>query len=328
MTNPWTYHGGRLDAARRHFGGGDADWIDLSTGINPNPWPIEGAGAIDWASLPDEAALADLEARAGRYFGVDAGHVCALPGTEIGLRMLADMLPGAVRYATPCYRTHGDIYPEGRAFSLDAAAGGEGEILLFANPNNPDGRLLTPRQIDRMLARVEASDGWLVIDEAFADVHPGFSLADRIGDGRRLLIFRSFGKFFGLAGARLGFLLGPGDIVARYRARLGSWPVSAAALAIGRAAYADAAWIDATRGMLDMQAMALDAVLQRHGLTPIGACPLFRLVACADAAALFDRLARAAILTRPFTDQPHWLRFGLPGDAAALDMLDRALADG
>ncbi|MFC3444103.1 threonine-phosphate decarboxylase [Sphingobium rhizovicinum] len=328
MTSPWTYHGGRLDAARRHYGGGDADWIDLSTGINPNPWPVERAGGIDWASLPGEGALADLEGAAGRYFGVAADHVCALPGTEIGLRMLADMLPGAARYATPCYRTHGDIYPAGRAIALDEEAGGEGETMLLANPNNPDGRLLTPAELNAMLARVEATGGWLVVDEAFVDIHPGFSLADRIGEGRRLLIFRSFGKFFGLAGVRLGFLLGPQEIVARYRVRLGSWPVSAAALAIGRAAYADAAWIDATRKALVAQGAGLDALLRRHGLEPAGACPLFRLVACDDAAALFDRLARAAILTRPFADQPHWLRFGLPADGAALDRLDRALTHG
>lgn len=327
MTRPWTYHGGRLDTARLHYGG-DADWIDLSTGINPDPWPVDRAGPIDWASLPDEAARVDLEASAGRYFGVDAAHVCALPGTEIGLRMLADMLPGAARYATPCYRTHGDIYPAGRPVSLGEGAAGEGEILLLANPNNPDGRLLTPAQLETMLAHVEAANGWLVIDEAFVDVHPGFSLASRIGEGRRLLIFRSFGKFFGLAGVRLGFLLGLSEIVTRFRTRLGSWPVSAAALAIGRAAYADTAWIDATRPKVDAQAATLDALLRRHGLEPTGACPLFRLVACADAAALFDRLARAAILTRPFADQPHWLRFGLPKDATEMDRLDRALADG
>lgn len=311
----WTWHGGGLRAAREHFGTGDEPWLDLSTGINPNPWPgVEGL-AIDWQRLPDEADLRRLECAAAAHFGADADHVCALPGTEIGLRLAGDVLPGPARYLAPSYRTHGDMF--GGAEPVTWSDAGDA-TLIVANPNNPDGSTVAPEHL-------LAQQGWLVIDEAFADHAPELSLADAVSDERRLVIFRSFGKFFGLAGLRLGFVLGPCAVVARFRARLGAWPVSAGAIAIGAAAYADRAWIEASRIELSRQAAALDAVLERHGLSPRGDCPLFRLVETDQAEALFERLARRAILTRPFDYDPRWLRLGLPGCEADLARLDAAL---
>ena len=187
---------------------------------------------------------------------------------------------------------------------------------------------MAPAILDTLLDQRAASPHWLMIDEAFADADPGLSMAARVRDDRRLLVFRSFGKFFGLAGVRLGFVLGPSDALAQLRSRLGSWPVSSAALAIGAAAYADTRWIAATRERLDGEAAALDVVLRRHGLAPQGTCPLFRLVVVADAHRLFERLARQAILTRPFEYQPTWLRIGLPGSPDALARLDAALDRG
>ncbi|MCW1427482.1 threonine-phosphate decarboxylase [Novosphingobium sp. JCM 18896] len=311
----WTWHGGGLAAARAHFGEGDAPWLDLSTGINPNPWPVPADLAIDWQALPDEAGLAALERAAADHFGADPQHVCALPGTEIGLRMAGDVLPGPAVHLAPTYRTHGDMFGGSRPVTL-AEAGDE--TLIVANPRNPDGATYAA---DDLLAH----RGWLVIDEAFADGSPELSLADRVADDRRLVIFRSFGKFFGLAGLRLGFVIAPRAVIARFRARLGAWPVAAAGIAIGTAAYRDDAWITASRADLPCRAAALDTVLARHGLAARGNCPLFRLVETDQAEALFERLARRAILTRPFDYDPRWLRLGLPGNDADLARLDTAL---
>jgi cobalamin biosynthetic protein CobC len=327
VTTPWTFHGGRLAEARARYGDGDQPWLDLSTGINPNPWPGAARMAIDWRHLPDETALRDVEAAAAACFGIDPAHLCALPGTEIGLRLLPDVVEAPAACVTPAYRTHAELVPSRRALDPNALPWSSGSLIL-ANPNNPDGRLLQRDLLDEQLATGEASGKWLAIDEAFADALPGVSLAGRIGDGRRLVIFRSFGKFFGLAGVRLGFVLGPRTVIAGYRAKLGSWPLSSAALAIGAAAYRDRRWIASMRTTLPEQAASLDAVLVRHGFEPVGACPLFRLIGTADATAMFDRLARRAILTRPFDDDPRWLRIGLPGSAEALMRLDRALGDG
>lgn len=316
------FHGGRLADARARFGPGD--WVDLSTGINPHAWPGTGDLAIDWQALPDPRALADLEAAAAAFFGTDPAHVCAVPGTEIGLRMLGDILPGPAIHARPSYRTHGEMVPGSRPVALIELTGAEDATVIFANPNNPDGRIMPPATL---LGWMKARRDWLVVDEAFADTLPEISLAAHVDDVRRLIVFRSFGKFFGLAGVRLGFVLGPRAVIAQYRQRLGSWPLAAAALAIGTAAYRDAGWVAMMRTALRGQAAALDVVLARRGFTPVGACPLFRLIETADAAALFERLAAHAILTRPFDYNPHWLRLGLPADQAALDRLDRALAD-
>ncbi|WP_257547538.1 aminotransferase class I/II-fold pyridoxal phosphate-dependent enzyme [Sphingopyxis sp. DBS4] len=321
MTPDWTWHGGALEAAKRHFGTGDAPWLDLSTGINPHPWPGADTIAIDWRRLPEREALADLEAAAAAHFGVKARHVCAIPGSEVGLRLAGRIIGGAARHVAPAYRTHGEIFSGSAPIDRAEAPTCKGTMLL-ANPNNPDGSIIDIAMLDAMLAQ---RDGWLLIDEAFADCAPVTSIAHRISDDRRLLVFRSFGKFFGLAGVRLGFVLGPPLFLDELRTLLGAWPVSAAALAIGNAAYRDRDWIAAMREQLTREAAALDALLTRRNLSVIGDCPLFRLVEADDAGALFERLARAAILTRPFADQPRWLRLGLPGSAAALARLDAAL---
>ena len=322
MSEPWTWHGGGIEAAKREFGEGD--WIDLSTGINPQPWPGAAGIAFDWRRLPEPEHLARLERVAASHFGVDPRHVCAVPGSEIGLRLVGALIDGDTAHIAPGYRTHGEMISGSAETVWNEASSATGNLIL-ANPNNPDGRALAP---DALLASLERGAGWLLVDEAFADAGPALSVAASVADAQRLIVFRSFGKFFGLAGVRLGFVVAPTAIVAALRARLGAWPLSEAAIAIGAAAYADAEWIEATRRRLPREAAALDAMLARHGYRAVGACPLFRLIDADDGRALFERLARRAILTRPFAGQPRWLRLGLPADAAALARLDAALGDG
>lgn len=327
MTNRWTWHGGGLSAARAQFGEAAEPWLDLSTGINPHPWAGADAIEIDWQRLPEEGDLHRLEAAAADYFGCDADHVCAVPGTEVGLRLTGDLLKGPARHVVPTYRTHGEMMAGSLPTSLSDLDQADGSALILANPNNPDGRLLDCDALLDLLER-RGPAGWLVVDEAFADCHPDHSLADEVDDRRRLLVFRSFGKFFGLAGLRLGFMLGPRAIIAALRQRLGAWPVSAAAIAIGTAAYRDTGWIVRMRQQLRREADQLDAVLTELGYQPQGASPLFRLIECSPAMPLFERLARQGILTRPFDQNPTWLRIGLPGSAAERLRLQSALRDG
>jgi cobalamin biosynthetic protein CobC len=326
----WTIHGGRLSDAAIAFPDAPSPWLDLSTGINPDPWPGTAGLAIDWQRLPNAAAIAALEAAAAWHFGAGEPDVLALPGTESGLRGLRGLpLPAPFRHVAPGYGTHGEALPGSRPIPADrlveeAALGG---TILCANPANPDGRLIAVDHLLEIAAILARSGGWLVIDEAFIDAHPDASILPRLSGDEPIIVLRSFGKFFGLAGVRLGFAVAPPAIIAPWRAAIGSWPVSAAAIAIGAAAYADADWIAATRKRLRACADALDAVLRRHGLEPQGASPLFRLVDC-DAARLFARLARRGILTRPFAYAPRWLRLGVPDRAEDLDRFDRALGDG
>ena len=314
---PFGGHGGRLDAARRAWPDAPEPWLDLSTGINPVPWPV-GTDAIDLRALPSPEALARLEAAAATHLGAPAEQVVALPGSELALRLLATLpLPPPHRFLAGygSYAAFGAV-----AASLDAVAGG---TLLLGNPNNPDGRVHAPERLLDAAAR----GTWLVVDEAFADAVPRASILPHLAPDARVVVLRSFGKFFGLAGVRLGFAVAPAEVAAALRRLLGSWPLSATAIAIGTAAYRDRAWVAASREALPRRAAAFDAMLARHGLTARGDCPLFRLVESDDASALFARLARAGILTRPFPDRPWWLRVGVPGDAAALARVEGALRD-
>ncbi len=323
MSAAWHWHGGALDAAKAHFGTGGQPWLDLSTGINPSPWPDADLMPIDWQRLPERSALEALEEAAADYFGLAPRHVCAVPGTEIGMRLIGGMIGGPARHVAPGYRTHGEMIagsvPVGWSEAMDTSG-----TLILANPNNPDGRRVHCDDLGKLLARRDG-DRWLLMDEAFADADPAGSMADAVRDERPLVIFRSFGKFFGLAGVRLGFVLGPEKLLTSLRQLLGAWPLSAAAVAIGTAAYRDRRWIADTRTQLRRAAAALDILLTRHGYRPMGECALFRLIETPDAAALFERLACQAILTRPFSGQPRWLRIGLPPHAAALDRLHAAL---
>lgn len=324
----WTFHGGCLAEAQAAYPDAPEPWIDLSTGINPHAWPGVASVAIGWRALPEERDLARLEAAAAAWFGVNAVNVCAVPGTEIGLRLVGRMMRGPALRVGPGYRTHAAMQPTAREIPAEALARASAANIILANPNNPDGHVVPAETLDGVLERLAGGRNWLIVDEAFADSMPEISLADRIADSRRLIIFRSFGKFFGLAGVRLGFVLAPRPLLARLRAVLGSWPVCSAALAIGTVAYRDLAWIEAMRLQLDQEAARLDKVLSHHGLTPRGACPLFRLVEVEDATRLFEKLARQGILTRPFDHAPGRVRIGLPGSVEALARLDQALGHG
>ncbi|MCE7795474.1 aminotransferase class I/II-fold pyridoxal phosphate-dependent enzyme [Sphingobium sufflavum] len=323
----FTWHGGGIEAARARFGDDGGTWIDMSTGINPDAWPVPDDLAVDWQRLPGQAALAALEAAAAAHFGIDAAHVCALPGSEVGLRLAGTILPGPAWHLGPSYRTHGEMFGGSAPVARAGWVGTDRGTVILANPNNPDGDILPRERLQAIMARREAQD-WLVVDEAFADPDPSVSVTGLVADDRPLLIFRSFGKFFGLAGVRLGFVLGPRTVIERFRKALGAWPVSAAAIAIGTAAYRDSRWIAQARERLHAKALALDILLRRVGHAPLGECPLFRLIETPDAAALFERLGRHAILTRPFEQQTHWLRLGLPGGAEEFARLEHALADG
>lgn len=325
------FHGGRIDVATRAFPHAPTPWLDLSTGLNPRPWPVPTTMAPDLHALPAVADLAALEAAAAAAFGTAPACIAALPGVEIGLRLLTTLgLPAPLRRVAPAYGSYRDALPTGVPIDADTLADQDlaGGTVLLGNPNNPDGHIHSPEPLLSLARRIGAKGGWLIVDEAFADVDPAISVLPHLAPDDRVLVFRSFGKFYGLAGVRLGFACGHPDMVERLRMLIGSWPVSSTALAIGTAAYRDHRWAMAARIDLRARAERLDALLARHGLAATGNCPLFRLVVSDDAPSLFDRLGRAGILTRPFEDRRDWLRFGLPGDDAAFDRLDRALTSG
>lgn len=331
-------HGGRLGVARAAFPGAPQPWIDLSTGINPYSYPAPASTHADRAQLPDPLRLAELERIAAQAFGVeDARRVVATPGTELALRLLPIAIGTThatlAAIATPTYSSHADAWRragasviEAKAHNLDPESPRPNAIVIV-NPNNPDGIVTTRARLLELHDALRANGGWLVVDEAFVDVDPTLSIGDLAGTPRapNLVALRSFGKFYGLAGVRLGFSIGGAPITERLRGVLGDWPLSADALAAGLAAYADTEWARDTRVMLSRESQRLDELLIQHGFTIVGGTSLFRLARHARAQEMFERFLRAGILTRPFAHDPSLLRFGLPGTVFGWRRLDGAL---
>ncbi len=323
-------HGGNLTWAIRCFGNHPEGWIDLSTGINPDPYPIPTLPAEAWTRLPDEAAEAVLCRAAAQYFGVgDPATVAMAPGSQAVIQMLPRLRPRArVAVLSPTYGEHARCWAAaGHAVAEigdHEADGARWEVIVATNPNNPDGRVLRPGRLLDLADRLAARGGWLVVDEAFADTDPAISIAAQAGRPG-LVVLRSFGKFFGLAGLRLGVALAAPDLATRVRAAFGPWAVSGPAIAIAGAAFADVAWIAATRAALAERSARLDNLLRSAGLTVIGGTALYRLADSPAAPALFERLGQFGILARPFAYRRSWLRFGLPPEGRAWERLAEAL---
>ena len=329
-------HGGDLAAARLLFPGAPEPFIDLSTGINPYPYPIPRLAPDLFTRLPEQAAFDRLASVAARAYGApSADCVVPAPGTQILLPQVAGLVrPGRAAVLGPTYAEH--IRAAARAGHrveevADLAGLRNVDLAVVVNPNNPDGRII-PREALLACARGPSAPGLLVVDEAFMDVGPaGMSLAQDIGrheDSGRLniVVLRSFGKFFGLAGLRLGFALADPPTAARLRAGLGPWAVAGPAIAIGVAALSDQSWAETTRARLAQAARRLDQVLTGAGLEIAGGTSLFRLAHTKAAPELFHHLGREGILVRRFAERAAWLRFGLPARAPDWQRLAAAMA--
>jgi cobalamin biosynthetic protein CobC len=318
-------HGGSLAEARRLFPRAPAPWLDLSTGINPVPYAVGAIPQDTFARLPEPADVAALERAAAAAYGVDDPHmVVAAPGTQALIALLPRLCPAPrVGVLGPTYAEHARAWAlAGAAVETvsDTSALTQFACAVLCNPNNPDGRRLAPAQV----LDLAASGRTLVVDEAFADFEPeSLSVAGAAAEG--LIVLRSFGKTYGLAGLRLGFAITSPARAAALRAALGPWAVSGPALAVGLRALADAPWRAAAAARLAADARALDAVLTGAGLRVAGGTALFRLAETAEADRVFSRLGAQGIYVRRFADRPHWLRFGQCPDDAALERLAAAL---
>lgn len=326
-------HGGNLVAARQRFPDAPTPWIDLSTGINPHAYPVGTVPGEAWQRLPEPAVLAEVEGLAARAYGAPASaHVVAAPGTQALIQLLSLVQPaGRVAVLGFGYQEHPAAWRAAGAAVLVSETMAEletADVAVVVNPNNPDGRLADPAVLARLAGRLAARGGLLVVDEAFMDVvDPALSLVPRL-PAEGAVVLRSFGKFFGLAGVRLGFAVTGEALARRLRATLGPWPVAGPALVVAGRALPDAAWQRAEVARLRAASARLDGLLSRAGLGLVGGTPLFRLADSPAAAAWFERLGRAGLLVRPFADRPGWLRFGLPGDEPAWERLAAALAFG
>jgi cobalamin biosynthetic protein CobC len=323
-------HGGDLLGAELRWGRPEQGWLDLSTGINPWPYPLPEIPAAAWQRLPGAAGELALRDAAARAWSVpDSALVVAAPGSQPLIQAVPRLLDQGRRTAVigPTYGEHARAWAAAGHDVRHAASPDDvddAEAVVAVNPNNPDGRIIAPEQLEHLADILSRRGGLLVVDEAFADTCPDLSLAGRPRPG--LVVLRSFGKFHGLAGLRLGFAVALPDVVARLAEMLGPWAVSGPALEVGRRALADRAWAEATRPRLAAASAALAEVLRSRGFQMVGGTTLFQLGRHPDAATLYDRLGRAGILVRAFAERPDLLRFGLPDGPDSLARLARVLA--
>jgi cobalamin biosynthetic protein CobC len=321
----WMAHGGMLDSACETYGIARDRWLDLSTGISANPYPLPELAREYWQRLPDSGLDTWLRESAARCYGVNGPHlVVPAPGTQSLIQWLPRLFPQqSVLVVSPTYDEHASAWHAAghsvQTGSLEELAGAR--IVVVVNPNNPDGRTVDPQRLAQL-----ARDRLVVVDEAFADVVPEVSVAGRVEAGN-LIVLRSVGKMFGLAGMRLGFALAGRELARRLREALGPWAVSGPAAAVGAVMLNDEAWIRGTRVRLKSAAGRLDGLLVRARLNVVGGTPLFRLIEHERAAALFEHLAAKGVLVRRFADHGRWLRFGIPGNDEDFERLGRTLSE-
>lgn len=309
-------HGGRLREAAAHFNIPLTDWLDLSTGINPNPWPVPALPASCWQRLPE--GNDGLEAAAASYYGNK--NLLPVAGSQAAIQLLPTLLPRAVvACISPIYSEHPHAWQRAghrlrflQNALLPRALAAATPYVLLCNPNNPTGDR-HPRAVAVDAAQqLKKRGGWLILDEAFIDPTPEESLTPLAGtdEAPNLIVFRSLGKFFGLAGARVGFLFAAPDLLARMADAMGPWAVAGPSRELARQALQDLGWQAATRAALSAAGQRLHDMLQDLG--EVRSTALFSTLTIHQSGECHEFLARRGILVRRFEQQP-LLRFGLPG---------------
>ncbi len=321
------HHGGQCRAAAMRYNIPLEDWIDLSTGINLNGWPVKDIPADLWQRLPeDDDELVEV---ACQYYG--APSLLPVAGSQAAIQALPRLRESSrVSILSPSYAEHAHAWqrtnhqvktvtPEEINDALP-----DTDVLVIINPNNPTGTVFSVEQLLDWHIQLAQHGGWLIVDEAFMDATPEQSIAsytNRPG----IIVLRSLGKFFGLAGTRVGFVCSDKTLLTQLDAVLGPWPISTASRWIAILALRDTVWQAQTHHNLAKESKRLLSLLSSHGIIPDGGCAFFQWVKMPHAVAIHESLARQGILTRLF-DAPQSLRFGLPGLEVEWDRLSEALA--
>lgn len=320
-------HGGQLQAAAQRYRIPAAAWIDLSTGINPNGWSVPSIPPECWQRLPESGD--ELLPAAQDYYRNTS--ILAVAGSQAALQTLPLMRSQAtVGVIHPAYAEHAyqwrkaghkvvRLNPDGIEECLPDV-----DVLVVVNPNNPTGHIFDPDLLLDWHAKLRRRQGWLVIDEAFVDSRPEFSLAGLpVREG--LIILRSIGKFFGLAGIRCGFAIGTMPLLQKLNEYLGPWTLNHPARYVAAQAYQDLCWQQHMCVTLPLQSQRLRELLSKYGLKPKGGTDLFQWLPSVHAESIHRQLAKQGILTRFFDDSDS-IRFGLPKNDIQFDALENALA--
>lgn len=320
-------HGGNLALASQQYNIPLADWLDLSTGINPNGWPVpEDLPNTIWSHLPIE--YDGLLTAAKAYYQCD--HLLAVAGSQAAIQALPRLRKHSrVGLLTPAYAEHAHAWKQAghTVIELNSSAINDAlpelDVLVIINPNNPTAELFSPSQLLTWHQQLAARGGWLLVDEAFMDATPEYSVLNK-QPLEGLIVLRSIGKFFGLAGLRVGFVLATATLLDELAKLLGPWPIAQASRYITKLALTDTDWQQQQRYVLSQSSQRLNELLARYDLSPTAGCALFQWVCSSRAEKCHQQLAQQGIFTRVFK-QPVSLRFGLPKTESDWQRLTQAL---
>ncbi|BDU23111.1 threonine-phosphate decarboxylase CobD [Dyella sp. GSA-30] len=321
-------HGGRLLQASRTYNIPLSDWLDLSTGVSPYAWPVPPIPPLAWQRLPDDDdGLIDV---ARDYY--EATSLLPLAGSQAAIQCLPMLRATTnVGVLAPGYAEHAHAWRrQGHRVTLASARdliahADHFDVIVLMHPNNPAGDRFTVDELLALHASLAARGGWLIVDEAFIDATPEHSLCPYAGR-EGLIVLRSVGKFFGMAGARAGFAFATMPLLDALRERLGPWTLSGPTRHVLKLALADDVWQAGAGDRLHRESQRLARLLTRHGLPPTAGTAFFQWCCDTRALNLHWQLAQRGVFTRWF-ETPQSLRFGLPGDDAAFERLDRTLAE-
>lgn len=320
-------HGGRIHAYARQYGIATSEWLDLSTGINPHGWSVpDFIPSAMWSRLPEEDD--GLIEQAKKYY--QCQQILPVAGSQAAIQLLPT-LRSACRVAilAPAYEEHRHCWQQAghevvalESIELEQQIE-QFDVVVVVNPNNPSGETFDFSRLMNWYRRLQKHDGWLVVDEAFIDATPQHSLVLHAPQ-QGLIVLRSLGKFFGLAGLRIGFVITHPDLLSQLSEKIGPWPIATASRWIASQALADKSWQQHTREFLPQHAQRLAELLHQYHLPTSGGCALFQWVKTPDAASIHHQLAQQGILCRLF-DNPAALRFGLPASEQDWMRLENAL---
>jgi cobalamin biosynthetic protein CobC len=324
-------HGGQLNNVAKLFKRPLNEWLDLSTGISPISYPIPSIPQIIWQQLP-QTSNGLIEA-AKRYYGT--GNIITTSGSQAVIARLPSLylnytkrLPNKIDVWLPVvgYKEHERSWhdagfnikryqnlPTFKDLKLNA-------IVVVINPNNPTGELHQQHTLKALLKTVESLSGWLIIDEAFMDViTPNQTLID-LSTNKHLFVLRSIGKFFGLAGIRIGFLSAHSMWLLKLQQLSSPWEVNGPAQFIAEQALKDHTWQSAQRKTLIALSIKLEMLLTETFADStnnclknieVSGCGLFKTLVHPQATEIYQKFCHQGLYVR-LCDENNALRFGIP----------------
>ncbi len=323
-------HGGRIDAAVAKYGIAKKNWLDLSTGLNPNGWLLPSIPDHIWQGLPEDND--GLQLAAFQYYG---GDMCLpIAGSQAAIQMLPYLRSiSNVGVLSPTYAEHEYNWRKAGHNVIELSFDDINikklklDVLIIVNPNNPTGKCINKEQLLLWQQQLAEKEGWLIVDEAFIDVIPEKSILNNKFKSN-LIVLRSMGKFFGLAGMRCGFIFAEPKILQALADKLGPWSLSGPTRYVAKRALQDISWILESKNNLLIASKRLYDLLNKYNLEVSGGTALFQWVEHLNAKSIYTFFAEQGILLRYFEENisiASSLRFGLPAKEEQWQRLEDVL---